>query len=178
MENFISSYSILSKTEGFIDERNDCVVKAMAVSYNINYGDAYTLVKNVMFRQRGRGTTLTNMVSYFNKSVNWETIGYTGKKMCRFYAKYKKSGLHSTVYLKDTVFDDRQPFIVKYNKRTSEVSIKSYTVKSFRETYNKGTYLVLVSGHAFVIKDGTIIGNKSDGIRLRRPIQRAFKYFG
>jgi hypothetical protein len=46
-----------------------------------------------------------------------------------------------------------------------------YTVKTFCASHNEGTYIVLVKGHALVIKNGIVIDNSNyqfDG--YRRPV--------
>ena len=47
----------------------------------------------------------------------------------------------------------------------------SMTVNKVLKTYPTGTYLAVSRNHMFVIKDGTIIGNKSDGTRLRVQVK-------
>jgi hypothetical protein len=34
---------------------------------------------------------------------------------------------------------------------------------------------MLVTGHAFTIKDGVVIGNYEDSIKIKRPLKSAFK---
>lgn len=49
------------------------------------------------------------------------------------------------------------------------------TVGTFVKEYDKGTYIVRVSGHAFTIKDGSVIGNPEDATKLRKVIKNAWK---
>jgi hypothetical protein len=49
------------------------------------------------------------------------------------------------------------------------------TVGTFVKEYDKGTYIVRVSGHAFTIKDGSVIGNPNDATQLRKVIKNAWK---
>ena len=49
------------------------------------------------------------------------------------------------------------------------------TVGKFVEIYTKGTYIICISGHAFTIKDGVVIGNWSDAKRKRARIQGCWK---
>ena len=49
------------------------------------------------------------------------------------------------------------------------------TVGSFVKLYDKGTYIVRVSGHAFTIKDGSVIGNIDDATRVKRIVKNVWK---
>jgi len=49
------------------------------------------------------------------------------------------------------------------------------TVGTFAKLYDKGTYIIRVSGHAFTIKDGQVIGNPNDATQLRKVIKNAWK---
>ena len=64
---------------------------------------------------------------------------------------------------------------VNYYKLHGEVIKRQKTVKSFIQDNKKGTFLVLVSKHAFVIKDGVLIDNRGEEFRPTRKVQDAFK---
>jgi hypothetical protein len=49
------------------------------------------------------------------------------------------------------------------------------TVGTFVKEYDKGTYIVRVSGHDFTIKDGSVIGNPNDATQLRKIVKNAWK---
>jgi len=50
------------------------------------------------------------------------------------------------------------------------------TIGSFISNYSKGTYVVVVRGHAFSIKDGEVIGgNREDARKMRCILQGAWK---
>ena len=49
------------------------------------------------------------------------------------------------------------------------------TVGTFVKLYDKGTYILRVSGHAFTIKDGTVIGNPNDADQVRKIVKNAWK---
>jgi len=49
------------------------------------------------------------------------------------------------------------------------------TVGTFVKEYDKGTYIVRVSGHAFTVKDGWVIGNPNDATQLRKIVKNAWK---
>ena len=45
------------------------------------------------------------------------------------------------------------------------------TVGTFVKLYDKGTYIIRVTGHAFTIKDGTVIGNPKDAEQIRKIVK-------
>jgi hypothetical protein len=49
------------------------------------------------------------------------------------------------------------------------------SVGTFVKEYDKGTYIIRVSGHAFTIKDGSVIGNPNDATQLRKVVKNAWK---
>ena len=134
-------------------EKNDCVVRAMASACDINYDSAHGLVKTEMNRKDRMGTLNNEIVSAMKKFAK-EGLEIAGKKFevsllgkSRITNRYK---LHGEVI-------DRQK-----------------TVKSFIKDNLKGTYVVLVSKHAFTIKDGVLIDNVGEEFRPTRKVQGAF----
>jgi hypothetical protein len=49
------------------------------------------------------------------------------------------------------------------------------TVNKFAENFNKGSYVVVVKGHAFTIKDGKVVGNREDALKIKRKLVSAWK---
>ena len=49
------------------------------------------------------------------------------------------------------------------------------TVGTFVKLYDKGTYILRVTGHAFTVKDGSVIGNPNDAVQIRKVIKNAWK---
>jgi len=134
-------------------EKNDCVVRAMASACDINYDTAHGLVKTEMNREDRMGTLNNDIVSAMKKFAK-EGLEIAGKKFevsllgkSRITNRYK---LHGEVI-------DRQK-----------------TVKSFIKDNSKGTYVVLVSKHAFTVKDGVLIDNVGEEFRPTRKVQGAF----
>ena len=52
---------------------------------------------------------------------------------------------------------------------------RNMTVGTFVKQNPKGTFFVLVKGHAFTIKDGVVVGNFEDSQKLKRPMRCAFE---
>ena len=134
-------------------EKNDCVVRAMASACDINYDTAHGLVKTEMKREDRMGTLNNDIVSAMKKFAK-EGLEIAGKKFevsllgkSRITNRYK---LHGEII-------DRQK-----------------TVKSFIKDNSKGTYVVLVSKHAFTVKDGVLIDNVGEEFRPTRKVKGAF----
>lgn len=166
-EKFKNGYAAISEnSKSNKGETNDCVVRAVMNSFNVEYDKAHKWCSSKLSRRYRCGTTNTTekLTDLANDGfrLNGKTIKkiYMGKK-----SEYKK---------------EWNP--VKWRKmeilRNPSYSHKhvDYTVKTFTEDYNVGTYLVLVRGHAFCIKDGTVYDNpyyESKG--FRRPLTAIFE---
>jgi len=144
--------SILAKMK-----KNDCVVRAIACSFDISYEAAHTYVKELFKREDKKGTRavvlkMRGLSEAFRKSVKEMgiTIEEGSNKRLQMMWPYKVKG---------------------------ETKYAQYTTGKFLKDprYSKGTYLILVSGHAFTIKDGVVYGNEDDATTLRARIEQAFK---
>ena len=60
-------------------------------------------------------------------------------------------------------------------KVKGEMVTRKMTVGTFVKKNPKGTFFVLVKGHAFTIKDGVVVGNFEDSQKLKRPMRCAFE---
>ena len=49
------------------------------------------------------------------------------------------------------------------------------TVNKFAENFTSGSYIVVVKGHAFTIKNGKVVGNFSDAVKIRKKFVAAWK---
>jgi len=56
-----------------------------------------------------------------------------------------------------------------------KVGTKNMTVNSFTKIYTKGSYILNVTGHAFTVKDGVVIGNFNDSTQIRKILKGAWK---
>ena len=59
-------------------------------------------------------------------------------------------------------------------KLYGEIVKRQKTVKSFIKDNSRGTYIVLVAGHAFTIKDGVLIDNRGEEFRPTRKVTGAY----
>ena len=128
-------------------ERADCVVRAFASAFNIDYDRAHQFVR-LEFQRKDRCG-----VARFCQSMKrlvltkWEMDGKSIKPIIRS---------------EDTLKGFRDS--------------KTITVGNFVKKYDKGTYIVVIRGHAFTIKDSEVVGgNLQDAKRLRCQIKAAWQ---
>jgi len=139
-------------------ETNDCVVRAFASSFDISYDFAHKYVAEEFKRTPNRGTffTASKMVklSECNIKVNGKTVAPVGK------------------LTKSVAYPYSLSYKVKVNGVEKE---RQMTVGTFAKKNPKGSFFVLVKSHAFTIKDGVVIGNPEDAMKLKRPMRAAFE---
>lgn len=124
-------------------ERNDCVVRAFAAAFDIEYDKAHTFVGKEFGRQFRKGTPRFNS-TMIKLADSRRRLNYKSLK---------------------TIF-------------SGEVKTGSsrLTVGSFVKDYDKGTYIIVISGHAFTIRDGVVIGgNSEDAKRMRCIVKGVWK---
>lgn len=132
-------------------EKNDCFVKAVASATGSSYDDAHAFAKQQFNRIDREGT----MVSMFMPKVD-------GKKL----------SIGSTEVVMKSL--SKAKITNKY-KLYGETILRQKTVKSFIKSNPIGTFIVLVAGHAFTIKDGVLIDNAGEEFRPTRKVQGAIK---
>jgi len=125
-------------------ERNDCVVRAIASAYDIEYNKAHQWVSDKFKRQFRKGT--------FGLPIGMDRMSTDNTRF-----NYKRTKTIDSKYL------------------TTNNGKSKMTVGTFAKEYNRGTYIIRVSGHAFTIKDGSVIGNPEDATKLRKVIKNAWK---
>jgi hypothetical protein len=158
--DFINKYedSIIAK-----NETNDCVVKAIASTFELEYDIAHKFVKDKFGRKNRKETQKTAII-----------LDLLGDILGTKYSIIPKEEIE---YDGAINFKGR-----KYNKNWTGLGLKppktKITTKLFLEKYPKGKYFVLVRGHAFSIIDGVVVGNLNDGTRLRAKIKYAIKNEG
>jgi hypothetical protein len=141
------SDSTIAKTES-----NDCVVRAIASSFEMSYDESHKFVAKIWFRRNREGTR--NFVGGLRHMIN-NKVKINGK-------------------LFETMGNE-------YGHVSYEVKVKGQMVKrnmttgTFIKKYPVGKYLVVVRGHAFSIIDGQVVGNTSDATMKKRVINNAFK---
>ena len=153
--NYISSSEAVKGVKESViaqSETNDCVVRAFASAFDVDYDTAHAEVKKVFKRENRKGTRF-----FMGRMVDMGTNGY--------------------------VFNDRKietvrtdVFGMRYYVHTDDgLTLRNTTTAYFLKKYPVGTYIVVVRGHAFTIKDGVVIGNLQDAKQRRKHITGAWK---
>ena len=125
-------------------ETRDCVVRAIASAYDLEYDKAHKWVADTFNRKPKRGT--------YGFPVGMNRMSDAKTRM-----NYKRTHTIDPKHL------------------TTNGGKSKMTVGTFAKLYDKGTYILRVSGHAFTIKDGTVIGNPNDADQVRKIVKNAWK---
>ena len=138
-------------------ETNDCVVRAFASCFDVSYNYAHGYVRDNFGRRDRKGTygTVHKMTELAENrtQVNYKKVKCVGK-LNNYRSRYT---LEYTVNVKGK----------KVNRKM--------TVGTFTKQNPVGTFFMLVSRHAFTIKDGVVIGNHEDSIKKKRILLNAFE---
>lgn len=145
----------INRTEGIIgytesviakSETNDCFVRAVASAYEIPYDDAHTWVKQKFNRQNRKGTMAVSC-----KLSTMQSVG----------EKFNNKEINGIEKLRSYV--------------PNTYKIKRTTLNQFIKKYPTGTYILIVKGHAFTLKDGAVIGNNGDATSMKKIVHDAFQ---
>lgn len=136
-------------------ETNDCVVKAVAASIGVTYDTAHTFVKETFKREDRKGVQGKDLIENMSKLSE---VGTTkiGTKEVAFEVMPKQA-------------------ITNMYKLYGELIHRQKTVKSFLESYPKGSYIVTVAKHAFAVVDGVMIDNVGEEYKPTRKVTGAYK---
>jgi len=173
---FKSGYeSITKKDTKAKGENNDCMVRAMMNAFEISYNEAHDIAKNECGRVKGKGTpiayrTMLNMADGKIETPNKKKIKYIGSHP---RMGHKKCTLRNPLY----------PIIEKTRDHDGDEvktsTFAGYTIGKFIQQHQKGTFLVLVAGHALAVKDGVMLDNDNyndDLLALQKRDQRRCNY--
>ena len=154
-----TSEAIIGYSDSMIAKRetNDCVVRAFASCFDIQYDKAHKFVKEKFNRVDRQGTsrTVCNMTEIATKGqqINYKKVKCLGNK----------TKLSNQLTL-------------KYKVKTKEGFVmRNMTVGMFTKQNHIGTFFILVDRHAFTIKNGVIIGNMEDAKKPKRVVRHAFE---
>ena len=164
---FKSSYEAISDSSSIAKgEKNDCVVRAVMNSFDVNYDRAHKWCEKRLHRAPRKGVFGTveqlaehcrNKTTFNGKAIKSILLGPKEIDYKKYHPKkFKKA----------------KPLI------NSDYTHKpvAYTVRTFSECFTKGTYLALVKGHALTIKDGIVFDNPYYQTKgFRRPLRAVFK---
>ena len=154
-----TSEGIIGYSESIITkgETNDCVVRAFASCFDLQYDKAHKFVKEKFNRVDRQGTSRTvckmTEIATKGQQINYKKVKCLGNK----------TKLSNQLTL-------------KYKVKTKEGFVmRNMTVGMFTKQNHIGTFFILVDRHAFTIKNGVIIGNMEDAKKPKRVVRHAFK---
>lgn len=134
-------------------ETNDCVVRSFASAFKVSYDDAHQFVQTKFNRKNRKGTprfvTIMNNMANHSQNLFGKTLRRLGDGNSNNSMKYKEGD-----------------------------SMRNMTTFQFLRKYPKGTYMVTVTGHAFTIHNGVVIGNHEDVLKTKRVILHAWEVCG
>ena len=138
-------------------ETNDCVVRAFASSFEVSYDYAHKYVRENFNRINRQGTYGTvhkmRQIAEDRRQINYKKVKCLGTKT-----------------------SDYGQYSLKYQVKTKDGVVKrDMTVGTFAKQNPVGTFFILVSRHAFTIKDGVVIGNYEDSTKKKRVVKFAFE---
>jgi hypothetical protein len=136
-------------------ETNDCVVKAVAASIGVTYDTAHTFVKETFNREDRKGVPGKDLIENMSK-LSEVGVAKIGTKDVSFEVMPKQA-------------------ITNMYKLYGELIHRQKTVKSFMESYPKGSYIVTVAKHAFAVVDGVMIDNVGTEYKPTRKVTGAYK---
>jgi hypothetical protein len=137
-------------------ETNDCVVRAFASAFEVSYDYAHKYVRENFNRINRQGTYGTvhkmSQIAEDRRQINYKKVKCLGTK--------SNTGIHD----------------LRYPVKTKDGVVKrEMTVGTFAKQNPVGTFFILVSRHAFTIKDGVVIGNWEDSQKKKRVVKFAFQ---
>jgi len=139
-------------------DSNNCTVLSLAAVANIPYDQAYAIAQDKWSRVKGKGISSSMLIRFF---------GEDDINVCK----------HDIV-INDiaTKFVSKKVDVKNYYlyKKTGKVNTCQMNVNSFIKKYAKGTYYMLVSKHAFVIKDGEVLDHESHKTKMSRRLKAAW----
>lgn len=151
MKNICSADHIIGYSESAIakGEKNDCVVRAIASTFELKYDIAHKFVADEFNRKPQKGTFATSLKLGARNNI----MGINYKCISKSDLMYRGSARHQI-------------------NRGRPVPI---TLSMFIKKYPKGKYLVIKRGHAFSVINGAVVGNSTDGNHLKAKIKFALK---
>ena len=135
------------------NEKNDCVVRSLAVASGSNYETAHTFCKEEFGRTDKRGTDNLNIVTQM--------------------LKYSESGLKiGDKELKVEILPKAR--IKNVYKLRGEIIERQKTISSFIKDNPKGRFIVMVAKHALTIIDGEVFDWNGNKFKPTRKVQSAY----
>jgi hypothetical protein len=142
----------------------------------LNFTSAKDSIKNYSQSELAKSENKDCVVRAFAAACDWEYDKAHRFVEKEFGRKPKKGTPRFMSTMSKLVSEGRRPNRKKIRTIQSETRHSSMTVGSFVKDYDRGTYILVIRGHAFTIKDGQVVGgNLEDSKRMRCIIKGAWK---
>lgn len=139
----------------------------------LNFIPAKDSIKGYSESQLAKSETRDCVVRAFASALDWDynkTHQFVAKEFGRVFRQGTKRFIPT---MNQMVLEDRKLGRKKI-KTITDPGIK--TVGQFVKWYDRGTYIIVISRHAFTIKDGVVVGgNWNDAERMRCRIKGVWK---
>jgi len=150
-------------------ETNDCAVISLSNAFDISYDESHEICKNELHRKNRKGVLTYHLIDFLDKcQVN-------GKKATEI--KYEPVQIQRTIRMRNYWYTEEKitctDTINLYTKRGKKYS--RMTVGSFIKQYDKGTCIINIKNHVFVVKDSKIFGNFDDYLKMKKIVISAYK---
>ena len=136
------------------EEKNDCVVRSVAVASGSSYIDAHSFCKDKFGREDKRGTNNLSIVTQMMKFEEEGMLIGDNKFKVEVLGKAKVKNRY---------------------KLKGEVIFRKKTLKSFISTHMKGTYLIMIANHALTVKDGEVYDWKTNTFKPTTKVTAAYE---
>jgi len=122
-----------------------------------------------------RTETKDCVVRAFASALDWD-YDKTHRFVAKEFLRQPKCGTKRFIPTMNQMVSEGRKLGRKKIKSIVDPGIK--TVGQFVKWYDKGTYIIVISRHAFTIKDGVVVGgNWNDATRMRCQIKGVWKIF-
>ena len=113
------------------------------------------------------------VVRAFASALDWD-YDKSHRFVSKEFLRQPKSGTMKFIPTMNQMVSEGRKLGRKKIKSIVDPGIK--TVGQFAKWYDKGTYIIVISRHAFTIKDGVVVGgNWNDATRMRCRIKAVWK---
>lgn len=137
-------------------DNNCCTVLAVMNAFDMTFEDAQEYMRLNCGRKKNKGILFDKVFPESPLGKKCEVIEFKGKHVngCKYVLAEMPNGVYDTVESKPK---------------------QNITLGKFCKEYNKGTYIVLVRGHALAVKDGVVYDHSE---KPRRQVRFAYKVKG
>ena len=140
---------------------------------SIQFSPAKDSIKNYSQSKLAQSERKDCVVRAFAAATDWD-YDKAHAFVCKEFLRVPKQGTKKFIPTMNKMVAEGRKLGRKSIKTISDPSVK--TVGQFVKWYDKGTYIITISRHAFTIKDGVVVGgNWCDAERMRCRINAAWK---